>query len=297
MPSDVEITDDLIKNLLLKQFSLDADSIELIGEGWDNKAYRINKNLIFRFPRRSEAAPLILREISVLPLLQDLPLLVPNPQFLGKPSDSYPYAFYGHGWLQGTTGCSVELTLQEYKQSASMLAKFLRKLHQISIETLPTDLEPYSSRLQVRIMNENLNKRTLDLSSCYDFSSYKQVFTQIVDQAYFYEPSKELSLVHGDLYHRHLVFSDKRELSAIIDWGDVSLSDPISDLGVVYQFFPKEAQEVFWETYGHPSVAAKSYAKFLGFYSAIALLWFGTDRQDQALIRTSFMTLNSLKRS
>ena len=47
-----------------------------IGTGWDNSAYLINSSLVFRFPRRAIAVPLMGTEINLLPWLAPIKDLV-----------------------------------------------------------------------------------------------------------------------------------------------------------------------------------------------------------------------------
>lgn len=53
-----------------KQFpELPVKSIRLLGAGWDNTAFIVDENLIFRFPRREIALPLLETEWCALPKL------------------------------------------------------------------------------------------------------------------------------------------------------------------------------------------------------------------------------------
>ena len=84
--------------------------LERIGTGWDNDAYLVNGEWVFRFPRRELGARTMAREIEFLPpLVPHLPLAVPRHEHVGAPDAEYPYPFAGYRQLPGRTACSVVL--------------------------------------------------------------------------------------------------------------------------------------------------------------------------------------------
>src|SRR5215831_5463661 len=89
---------DLARSLVEKTWpDLSPVSASEIGAGWDNSAYLINSSLVFRFPRRAIAVPLIQTEIGLLPwLAPQLPLEIPVPVYVGSPSERYPCSFAGY---------------------------------------------------------------------------------------------------------------------------------------------------------------------------------------------------------
>lgn len=48
----ININEDMAKLLIESQTTIHVHNIETFGEGFDNVAYLINKEFIFRFPRR-----------------------------------------------------------------------------------------------------------------------------------------------------------------------------------------------------------------------------------------------------
>lgn len=91
--------------LIQAQFpELSAQTIRLLGTGWDNTALLVNERLIFRFPRREVALPLLEAEWSVLPKLAPrLPLPIPNPQWKESPTPRFPWPFIGYLAIPGLT--------------------------------------------------------------------------------------------------------------------------------------------------------------------------------------------------
>lgn len=289
IPADIEINKSLVSSLLHDQFQLDISSISLLGEGWDNVVFLVNDKWVFRFPRRLIAKELIEKEIRLLTLLKNrLPLQIPKPLFLGQPTTTYPCTFYGHELLKGTPGSAIMLSEEEYCQAAFSLGHFLKNLHAINIDDLGLSDEDFDYGKSKSVFDSRLSA----IEKSYDLKAYKKKFDDICSDAQGYQ-STETRLIHGDMYHRHLIF-EKNLLSGIIDWGDCALGDPTGDLGIIYQFFPKNTRRHFFKSYGAVDEKSLCYARFIGLYFAVALLWFGYDRNDKYLIRTSLWTFDEI---
>lgn len=131
---DIIITDDFVRHLIEKQFSeLAPVKLQCIGEGWDNKVFLVNEDVIFRFPHRAISSSLIERENNVLKHLQSrVNLAIPHPIYIGKPDEAYPYDFHGYPMIGGQSVCDAALTAQARERSITKLAEFLRKLHNIN---------------------------------------------------------------------------------------------------------------------------------------------------------------------
>jgi Ser/Thr protein kinase RdoA (MazF antagonist) len=48
------------------------------------------------------------------------------------------------------------------------------------------------------------------------------------------ESPARLTIVHGDLYARHVLVDERGALSGVIDWGDIHLGDPAIDLAIAH---------------------------------------------------------------
>src|SRR5213078_2237000 len=102
---------DLARRLVDAQFpDLRPVQLELLGEGWDNTAYLVNNLIVFRFPRREVAAPLLEVEARVLPRIAPrLPVPVPRPRWVGRATSEYPWPFLGYPLLSGRRADLAEL--------------------------------------------------------------------------------------------------------------------------------------------------------------------------------------------
>lgn len=67
---EIVITPDAAKQLIESQFpQLIPVELEFFGKGWDNSAFLVNQEYVFRFPRRQMGADCMASEIAVLPKL------------------------------------------------------------------------------------------------------------------------------------------------------------------------------------------------------------------------------------
>src|ERR1700722_5557282 len=91
----VEVSPELAAELIMEQFpALGAGPVTPLATGWDNTVFLAGGEWLFRFPRREIALPGLRREIALLPRLAPLlPLPVPDPQYIGRPSPRYPWPF------------------------------------------------------------------------------------------------------------------------------------------------------------------------------------------------------------
>src|ERR1051325_5906514 len=101
--AEVHVDEALAGRLVAAQFApLPERSLVLLGEGWDYAAFLVDQKWVFRFPRRAIVVPGTALEIATLPLLAPLlPIAIPMPEFVGKPSLDFPWQFYGALYLPG----------------------------------------------------------------------------------------------------------------------------------------------------------------------------------------------------
>lgn len=232
---EIDVDAHLARRLIAEQFpQFPGASLRRIGAGWDNAAYLVEEHLIFRFPRRTVSAPLIVKEFAVLPLLgPQLPFAIPNPLFIGTPSDAYPWHFGGYEILFGAPADTRELTPDDARALAIDLATFLRALH---------DLDP-QPLLEHNLRSDEIGK--LDPKRL-----------GIDEPALEGEPR----IVHGDLYEKHLLLDQRNRLCGIIDWGDVHFGLPAVDLSAVHMVIPPEFHGAFLAAYGDVDERAWQFA-------------------------------------
>jgi aminoglycoside 2''-phosphotransferase len=125
---------------------ININSACLIGHGQFNDILQINDELIFRFPRFSQAAEIMLYEVAALQTLNKVltTLPIPDPTYVNSSKSVVSENFMGYRMLVGKPlsqevikSISNESTLDGI---AAQIGEFLRELHSTPVETLPIKL-------------------------------------------------------------------------------------------------------------------------------------------------------------
>lgn len=289
---DVILTSDKAKLLIEEQFPfLFPVYLTHFGEGWDNTAFLVNNKYIFRFPRRKIAAELLKEENNVLPMIAgSLPISIPVPVFIGKARKDFPYPFSGYSIIPGITACRAALSENERINLAKPLALFLKALHNIPIDELnhvcPDKIGRLDLDKRIPMFYDYLEKVSLKLDI-----NKKKIIKIIKSITGKIEPKKS-ALVHGDFYIRHIVVNDNRNLSGIIDWGDLHIGDPAVDLSIIHSFFPAEGREIFLKVYGDIDENTMLLSRFRGIYMTLLLTHYGLEIGDEFLVKEGEISLN-----
>jgi len=295
--AEKEVSAPLACALIEAQFrELAPVRIQPLGVGWDNTAFSVNGDYVFRFPRRQVAVDLLAIEGRLLPFLAPrLPLPIPVPIFAGQPEARFPWPFAGYRTLAGRTACAVEMDEDQRIEAAAPIARFLAALHAIPREeALQMGAEPDKiGRLDLARRIPPLRQRLehlLQLGLVGDTRPWLSVIDATGDTS----PRHALALAHGDLYARHLLVESDGRLSGVIDWGDVHLGNPAVDLSIAHGFLPPSAQETFLRTYGPVDKDTWQLARFRALYHASALAVFGHDVGDGDILREGLRALHHL---
>lgn len=286
------------RELIGGQFPELADApMELIGAGWDNTVIRVDDAWVFRFPRRAFAIPGVEREIEVLPrLAPNLSLPVPEPRWVGRPADGFPWPWFGAPYIAGIELAAAALGDEGRTELAATLGTFLRRLHAPSLRsrvgpTLPADP---NRRADMAFRVEATRTRVADLAKDGIWHAPPGVEALLADAEHL-PPSPYTVVLHGDLHARHVIVDERGSATGIIDWGDVCVGDPAIDLGIAYGGFIGPARSALLEAYGRridglTELRARVIATFL----AAALLDYAVD-QGMAGLRDD--SVRSLERA
>lgn len=320
------VSAELACELIEGQFAALAPvSARLLGVGWDNTAFVVERaegggeanaaagpphprplsregrgeqecSFVFRFPRREIAVELLKAECRVLPAIAPrLPLNVPVPTFVGQPSERFGWPFAGYAMLPGRVACGAELNQEERCRLAAPLGEFLRALHSLPIAAAAEwGAAPDAwGRLDVG-RRAGVVRQRLDEIAGYGLIGDLQPWLAIMDRAASARAPAVSALVHGDLYARHLLVDDERNLCGVIDWGDVHLGDPAVDLAVACSFLPPAARAAFTSAYGPVDESTWHLARYKALLTAVMLVVYGRDVKDEDLLREGLTTLGQL---
>jgi aminoglycoside phosphotransferase (APT) family kinase protein len=247
--AEVTVDEALARRLLRDQFpELELRSLRVLGEGWDVTVWLVDEEWTFRFPRREEVIPGLENEIRVLGRLGPLlPLPIPVPALVGRPSEAYRWPFYGARFLPGRELADAALDDEFRTALARPLAEFLRALHRIELDVeLPVDqMQRADMRRRVPRMIERLEE--VERLGLWDVPG---TVREVAAAAELLDPPVPTAIVHGDLHLRHLLVGEAGEPTAVIDWIDVCRGDPSIDLPLFWSVLPPNARGAFLEVYG-----------------------------------------------
>jgi aminoglycoside phosphotransferase (APT) family kinase protein len=295
--AEVQVSGELARSLIEAQFPWLAPArVEPFGAGWDNTAFLVNEALVFRFPRRQAAVPLLEAEARLLPALAPrLPLAVPVPVFAGTPSEAYPWPFAGYSFLPGRTACTADLTEDQRRAAAEPLARFLATLHAIPAEqavALGAGPDPIA-RLDI-VSRLPRARELLDRLTGLGLVADPRPFAAILDSAPAAAPPRADTLVHGDLYAAQLLVDGDNRLTGVIDWGDIHLGDPAADLTIACTFLPPGARPAFERVYGPVPAATWHLARLRAVWHTLNVAAYAHDIGAGDLLREARVALGYL---
>jgi len=275
--AEASIDSSLVRELLRAQHA-DLASLTLvdIGEGWDNRVFRLGRSLAVRMPRREASAVLIEQEQRWLPQLSArLPLPVPVPIRTGRPGCGFPWSWSVVPWMRGQ---SALLAPSDPMRMATALGKFLRELHQPAPSDAP--LNPWRG-IPLAARDQTLRKHLRQLQGLVDQKAVLRVWERALPTPPW--PGPPL-WIHGDLHPANLLVTRER-LSAVIDFGDLAAGDPATDLSVMWMLLPASARPAFLISARGPFNPCNedTLMRARGWALALGLSWLATSRNDEAM--------------
>jgi aminoglycoside phosphotransferase (APT) family kinase protein len=205
--AEVTIDTSVVRALLQEQHS-DLAHLSLIevGEGWDNKLFRLGQDLAVRIPRRAASAALIENEQRWLPRLSPrLPLPVPAPLRVGRPGSGFPWPWSVVRWFPGQSALlAPPRDVVTTATTAVALGRFLRALHQPAPEDAPHNPwrgVPLSARA------ETLQDDLQQLDGLVDRGAVLALWERILSTPPWSEPPV---WIHADLHPGNLLVSGSR---------------------------------------------------------------------------------------
>lgn len=208
-----------LHDLMQKTLDYDVNSVHFIDTGWTNivvEAQTSKADYIFRFPRNSFWANAIIKDCLFCELIYgSMPFSTPDIKLIID--KNRPFSV--HKKIPGRALSDAEfnsLTKKSKETIANECALFLKKLHEVPIESFPV-----GSR-------KTLNDFLIDLAQVhkgvYDYSKHF-AFREIEKQ------SEKLCLVHGDFNQGNILIDDNNHVTAVIDFAFASRSVPETDIG------------------------------------------------------------------
>lgn len=258
---------DLVRALLRDQHP-DLADLELrdVDGGWDNQQWRLGEQLAVRLPRTERAPALLRTEQTWLPLLASrLPLPVPTPVRIGKPSDLFEHTWTIARWVEGEPADHAPATRLE---TAEILAEFLGALH----DKAPADAPANPARgIPLAGLREGVDGWFEVVAGHASAEGAWDVWEKAVAAPAW--PGVPLWL-HGDLHPANVVVRDGM-LAGVLDFGELCAGDPATDLSAAWLLLPAGAARRFFDAYERADEATIARARGWAVLRALGLIRIG----------------------
>lgn len=290
----------LIKKLKTAFPQIHFKKAKLITKGWDHDVLVLDDKLVVRFAKAKLYKNSFAREVKFLKEFSKISnIRIPNYTFFSKEKN-----FGGYEMIKGK-----ELTPRMYKKLPQVkkqkiikeLAKFLTILHALPLKKAKaygfkfTGYEGWEKSLNEKrkwFEKEFFPKMTQHLTS--DQNRFVKKFME-----HFCTSQHKIKPVlgHYDLSHDHIIMNNDGTISGIIDFGDVSISDPANEFNGFWDYDPKLPKQIYKYYQGHkdPTFLQRCQDHFI--HRWIYLLYDGLiRRKNMALWKEARQRINSIIR-
>jgi aminoglycoside phosphotransferase (APT) family kinase protein len=201
-----------------------------LDQGWDSETYAVNRDFIVRFPKREDVVASQTLERTLLPRLAPrLPVAIPAPTLFGERSPEFPFPFLGYRRLDGVQAVDIPPDDVDHAALARRLAAFLTALHAVpAAEALGLGVPERPPRApdDAHARHGAVWREVRDAVPAALAARGDAFFAAAPPPA---EPFA-LRLVHADVTYDHVLLRpDGGDVVGVIDWGDVSVTDPAWD--------------------------------------------------------------------
>ena len=267
-----------IKNILEKKFNIEINSLDLIGEGYDSKAYLVNGEYIFKVKYSANKKKGYEKEKSIYDFLNQN--LVTN---IKVPNIEYSYisdeiSILGYKLVKGTfltPEIYSTMSTEEQELLKKDIAYFLRQMHDLDY----TDINSYAIDNKQNVLEEYQLLKTTIYNSLTDIEKqYIENFMQRLNSTTIFDGKK--CLCHNDFSSNHLLLDENNRLCGIIDFGDSGIIDEYCDFIYLLEDSEEEIGPNFGEDilrlYGNIDIEkAKEYQDVVEQYYPIETIVYG----------------------
>jgi len=231
----------------------DAPVRRLPSSGSTNALFRLGEELLVRLPRQPGGSETISKEAKWLPVLGPL-LPVPVPQVVAvfDPDCGYPERWSVVRWIDGAQPVVVDPDTPvdpRREELAKNLATFLDALRQVEIPTVAVnnpDLQSY--RGEPLATMDQATRENIERCRCLgDFDFDLDAAERMWVDAMKLPGAADCTTprwYHSDLAAENLLVRDGA-LTAVLDFGGLSVGDPTVDLVVAWEVLDPPARELF----------------------------------------------------
>ena len=242
----------LVNELIEEQFpELRSLAISMLSStGTENAVYRLGKRALVRLPTTPDAAKQVDKEQRWLPELAKagLPLAIPTLLAAGTSNEHYPFNWSIYSWLKGKPATTERIT--DITHAAEMLGQFVAMLQVVDPRGGPAPGEHNFFRGVPLAERDEMMQYALTRlhDDGFDVTAISKTWDDAVTAPTWDSPPV---WIHGDLADSNMLAKrrrqrdDRRELSAVIDFGGMAVGDPACDLLVAWDVVAEQRDRFF----------------------------------------------------
>ena len=221
--------------------------------GSSNVQFRLGHDLVVRLPRQPGGSGTIDKEARWLPVVgAALPVSVPEVVAVGEPALGYGERWSIVRWLPGVHPPAVEPSAPGDPRRRLLAEDLAAVVLALKRAPVPGDArsdpdlrwyrgEPVVALAEATFAAVERCRRIPGLGL--DLDAVTDVWTEMVATPAV-EHAQDPRLLHGDLVAENLLLTDGR-LSAVLDFGGLSIGDPTVDLVAAWEVLDRPARETF----------------------------------------------------
>ena len=220
-----------------------VESITYLDEGWANVVLEVNAKWIFRFVRDLSNTQLAVEQ-AFLPLFQkDSPLPIPKIRHSGTNYIAYEK-------IEGVKFSETifqNLDQRKRKTTAGALGNFLSCLHAVAFEHQHIKAAPFGGNDFWRELWPAVSPRLRGHTRKKAEDYFQRAILKVASATY------QNVIAHSDFGTNNvLIDAAHSKIVGVIDFGDLSISDPAADFATFYRKFGKRFAEDMVEHYQLP---------------------------------------------
>ena len=238
---------ELARRLVARQFPQWADLpiTEVRRQGWDNRTYRLGRDLTVRLPSGDWYALAVEKEHRWLPVLApQLPLPIPTPVARGVPDLGYAHSWSVYRWLDGVP--ATDAPVVDETGFAVAVAEFLLALQAVDPTGGPgPGRHNFFRGGPLTAYADETEQALVDLGGRVPPDLARAVWDDAIAATWTGDPL----WFHGDIAVGNLLVRDGR-LAAVIDFGTSGVGDPACDVVIAWTRFSGASRTAFRDTLG-----------------------------------------------
>jgi len=239
-PPRLEIATSKVETLVREQFPQWAHLpiTPVFLSGWDNRTFHLGSEMTVRLPSAERYIHQVQKEQEWLPKLAAyLPVSIPKPLAMGRPSETYPWHWSIYKWIEGKNADTLKP--DELHKFAAEIAGFLMALQSIPNQGSPVP-GPFRRGASPKYYDAQTREAVAALKDTIDPEGAITTWEAAISS----EWEKDPVWVHGDFSAGNILVKNGK-LAAVIDFGSCCVGDPACDLVIAWMLLTETARATF----------------------------------------------------